>query len=97
LRGLPGSVVLAIQLDDGPATAEDDLIEATLHRRLLPGAGDFDLTGYLGALADTGSRAPLGVEVFSDELHILGAQAAARLAAEATRGLLAQVDGAVAS
>jgi sugar phosphate isomerase/epimerase len=97
LRGVPGPLVLAVQLDDGPATAEDDLIEATLHRRLLPGEGEFDLTGYLRVLADTGSVAPLGVEVFSDELHSLGAQAAARLASEATRRLLEKVDGGVAS
>jgi sugar phosphate isomerase/epimerase len=86
-------LVLAVQLDDGPVTAEDDLIEATLHRRLLPGEGEFDLTGYLRALAVAGSGAPLGVEVFSDELHTLGAQAAARLASEATRRLLEKVDG----
>jgi sugar phosphate isomerase/epimerase len=97
LRRLPGPVVLAIQLDDGPATAEGDLIDATLHHRRLPGEGDFDLSGYLGALAATGSRAPLGVEVFSDELHSLGAQAAAGLAAEATRRLLEKTEGGTAS
>ncbi len=39
LRAVPGERVLAVQLDDGPAEAEDDLVEATLHRRLLPGDG----------------------------------------------------------
>jgi len=93
LRGLPGHLVLAIQIDDGPAAAEDDLVDATLHHRRLPGEGDFDLLGYLRALKDAGSCAPVGVEVFSDDLHALGSGAAARLAADATRQLLGMVDG----
>jgi len=92
LLAVPAEKVLAIQIDDGPGVPEDDLVEATLHRRLLPGAGEFDLVGYLGALRTTGVRAPVGVEVFSDELHALGALEAARLAAEATRGVLDRLD-----
>ena len=88
LRAVPGERVLAVQLDDGPIEAEDDLVEATLHRRLLPGAGDFDLTGYLRALREVGAVAPVGVEVFSDDLHTLGPRQAARRAAEATRTVL---------
>ncbi len=88
LRSVPGERVLAIQLDDGPAEAEVDLVEATLHRRRLPGAGDFDLAGYLGALGDVGAVAPIGVEVFSDELHALGPTEAAQRAAVATRTVL---------
>jgi len=91
LRALPGDRVLAIQIDDGPAAAEDDLVDATLHHRRLPGEGEFDLTGYLGALVDTGTRAPMGVEIFSDELHARGPETAARLAADATRTLLDRV------
>ncbi len=97
LRALPGDRVLAVQLDDGPAAAEDDLVDATLHHRRLPGEGDFDLVGYLRALNDGGSRAPIGVEVFSDEIHALGPAAAARLAADATRHLLDAVDRGVVS
>jgi len=88
LRAVPGERVLAIQLDDGPAEEEADLVEATLHRRLLPGAGDFDLAGYLVALRDAGAVAPVGVEVFSDDLHALGPTEAAQRAATATRSVL---------
>ncbi len=35
---VPGERVLAVQIDDGPAEAEENLVEATLHQRLLPGA-----------------------------------------------------------
>ena len=89
LRALPGDGVLAIQLSDAPQRAEANLIDATLHNRALPGDGELDLAGYLGALGDIGVFAPMGVEVFSDALHALGARAAARAAADATRQVLA--------
>src|SRR6516164_11427022 len=81
LLEVPGDRVLAVQVDDGPAEPEEHLIEATLHERLLPGDGSFDLVGYLGALRAIGASAPVGVEVFSDDLHALGpAEAAGRAA-----------------
>ncbi len=92
LGSVPAGRVLAIQVDDGPAEPEEDLVEATLHRRLLPGAGSFDLHGYLGALRASAVRAPVGVEVFSDDLHALGAAEAAGRAARATRALLSDVE-----
>ena len=93
LLAVPGGRVLAIQVNDGPAQAEENLIEATLHSRLVPGEGAFDLRGYLGALRSIGAAAPIGVEVFSDDLHALGPTEAARRAADATRALLAEVMG----
>ena len=92
LLAIPGERVLAVQLDDGPADPERNLVEATLHQRLLPGDGAFDLYGYLNALRQIGADAPIGVEVFSDELHALGAREAAVRAAEATRRLLGSVE-----
>ncbi len=89
LRALPGDRVLAIQLDDAPAAPEADLLEATLHERLLPGEGDLEVVGYLEAMRDMGVRAPVGVEVFSDSLHDRGATTAAAESARATRMVLA--------
>ena len=91
LHAVPGDRVLSIQLDDGPLAPEDDLIHATLHDRLLPGEGAFDIAGYLQALMDIGAQAPVGVEVFSDTLHEAGPAEAARRAAVATRAALASV------
>ncbi len=85
LRNVPGDLIRAIQLGDGPLQPEDDLMEAALHNRRLPGEGEFDLAGIVGALRETGTSAPLGVEVFSDSLHALGPHEAARRAASATR------------
>ncbi len=87
LAAVPGELILAVQLDDGPIPPEADLVSATLHERRLPGQGDFDLTGIVRALAATGTSAPTGVEVFSDELHLLGPSEAARRAADATRAV----------
>jgi sugar phosphate isomerase/epimerase len=91
LLALPGDRVLAVQVDDGPASPEEDLVDATLHQRMVPGEGSFDLVGYLRALRTIGSKAPIGVEVFSDDLHALGPMESAGRAAEATRRVLRQV------
>ncbi len=91
LGAVPGSLVVGVQLDDGPLQPEPDLVDATLHRRSLPGQGEFDLVGIAAALLDNGTAAPIGVEVFSDDLHRLPAVEAARSAAQATRSILRAV------
>jgi sugar phosphate isomerase/epimerase len=91
LLTIPGAKVLGIQLDDAPAEAESNLMSATLHERLLPGEGAIDLVALLGALRDIGAVAPIGVEVFSDDLHALGPIEAAKRAADTTRAVLEQV------
>jgi sugar phosphate isomerase/epimerase len=91
LRAIPGEKVLGVQLDDAPVETEANLMAATLHQRLLPGEGAIDLAALLGALRDIGAAAPIGVEVFSDELHELGPMEAAKRAADATRAVLAQM------
>jgi sugar phosphate isomerase/epimerase len=88
LRTIPGSKVLGVQLDDAAAEPEANLMSATLHHRLLPGEGAVDLAALIGALRDIGSVAPIGVEVFSDSLHALGAIEGAQRAADATRAVL---------
>ena len=89
VRSVPGDRIIALQLADAPASAEEDLASATLHTRLLPGGGELPLVGLLHVLRELGAPAPIGVEVFSDDLHRLGAREAARRAAAATRALLA--------
>ena len=88
LRTVPGDRVLGIQLDDGPLAPEADLPTAALHERLLPGHGDFDLRGLVRCLREIGAVAPVGVEVFSDELQALEPAEISRRAGAATRALL---------
>jgi sugar phosphate isomerase/epimerase len=74
------SIVLGVQLDDAPETPAEDLVEETLNARLLPGDGDADAAGVVRALLAGGCTAPLGVEVFSDELNRLAVDEVARRA-----------------
>ncbi|TFG96713.1 MAG: sugar phosphate isomerase/epimerase [Myxococcales bacterium] len=89
LARIPGESVLGVQLNDAPERAEADLSDETQHRRLLPGQGSFDLVGLLRTLDRIGSRAPLGVEIFSDALAAQPIEAIARSSADATRRIVA--------
>jgi sugar phosphate isomerase/epimerase len=89
LGAVPGDRVLGIQLDDGPAQPERDLPTASLHDRQLPGDGALDLAGLVQGLREIRAVAPIGVEVFSDELHALDPLEAARRAGAALRRVLA--------
>jgi sugar phosphate isomerase/epimerase len=86
---LPAARILGIQLDDAPARPEPDLVDETLHRRLVPGEGAIDLVALLRELAAGGCHAPIGVEVFSDALAALPVRDSVRLVGEASRRVLA--------
>jgi sugar phosphate isomerase/epimerase len=88
LGGIPGNRIIGVQIDDGPAVAEGDLVHATLHERRLPGDGEFDLAGLVHILRHIGAVAPIGVEVLSDILHALPPPEAARRAGAAARRVL---------
>ena len=65
LAAIPGERIFTVQINDAPARPGADLFEETMTGRLLPGEGDFDLTGFIRTLDRIGSNAPIGVEVFS--------------------------------
>jgi sugar phosphate isomerase/epimerase len=85
LSGVSSQFIGYVQVDDGPKQAEDDLRDETMHRRLVPGDGEFDLVGFLRTLGIIGYHAPLGIEVFSDELLSLPIADIALRCAEQTR------------
>jgi sugar phosphate isomerase/epimerase len=75
IRAIPSEHVVMIQLDDGPAKPVDpNFLNETLHYRQIPGDGEFDLDGFLGALYQNGTSAPVSLEVISDALAQLDAQ-----------------------
>jgi sugar phosphate isomerase/epimerase len=86
---IPCDRIVAIQLADAPEEASEDILDETLHHRLLPGTGDGALTDLLQILDARGCRAPIGVEVFSDALRALPPNEAARRAGDAARAVLA--------
>ena len=69
---------------------EENIVEETLHRRLLPGDGDADVAELIRVLDAGGCTAPLGVEVFSDDLGAQPPEDIAKRSAEATRQVLAR-------
>jgi sugar phosphate isomerase/epimerase len=88
LPTVPGERIIGVQLCDAPAVAESDPVHATLHERLLPGHGEFDLAGLITDLRATGTAAPIGVEVFSDTLASLAPEEVGRQAGTALRSIL---------
>lgn len=90
LLALPGDSIVATQFNDAAPVAADDLRWESRHGRLLPGQGAINLVKIVRALDTIGCQAPIGVEVFSDELNRLAPIEAARKAADAMRSVLAR-------
>jgi len=88
LRQLSGRAIAAIQFNDAAREPNADLLTETVTARLLPGEGAIDLVGNIQALDTIGNTAPIGVEIFSDQLATLSPTEAARRAADATRRVL---------
>jgi sugar phosphate isomerase/epimerase len=90
LARVPGSSVLALQISDSPAVCapEDDYMQATLTRRLVPGEGALDLAGLLRRLRDAGCTAPVSAEVWSEALAARPPVDVAREVGDAMRALL---------
>jgi sugar phosphate isomerase/epimerase len=94
LRAIPADRIVAVQLNDAPATAEDDPVDECLHRRLVPGDGDIDLVRLVQLLDDTGADPPIGIEVMSDEVFAMPTADAAKRVGDATRAVLDKARGA---
>jgi sugar phosphate isomerase/epimerase len=93
LRALPGRAIGSVQINDAPARASDDLPGESMQARLLPGEGDIPLVELIRALDAIGSRAPIGVEVFSTQLDALPPVEVGRRAGESARRILTQARG----
>lgn len=90
LRRIPPERIFAVQVDDGPRRRVDpDYYTDCTRYREVPGAGDFDVAGFLRLLTGMGVRVPLSVEVISTTLLERPADELARTLYEATRGVMA--------
>jgi sugar phosphate isomerase/epimerase len=88
LAAVPGPLVTAVQMNDGPAERPADFAHATRYARLAPGDGEFDLAAFVRTLDAIGAPAPLGIEVFNAPLLAeLGPGALARRLARSVRAL----------
>lgn len=95
-RELPGEYVFSVELNDAAPAVVGDLFADTVHRRLLPGAGSFDVPAFIRAIRATGFDGPWGVEILSDHHRTLPLERALRETREATLAAFAATDAAPA-
>ncbi len=93
LRQLAGERIGSVQINDAPKDAPNDLLRETMEARRLPGDGDIDVPSVIRILDGIGSRAPIGVEVFSHSLSALPPVEVGRRCGEAARAVLANARG----
>ncbi len=91
VRAVPAELIFALQLADAPLVPSADLAHESLHARLLPGEGELDLEGFVGAACAGALPALIGPEVFSDRSHLVPPAWLGRLLGERTRELLLAV------
>jgi sugar phosphate isomerase/epimerase len=66
IAALPGELVKAIQMNDGPLVPDDpDYYTDCLANRVATGDGEFDVAGFVDAVRATGTTAPWSLEVCS--------------------------------
>ena len=86
---MPREYLKHVELDDaGPL--EGSIMEATLNRRRLPGEGDFDIAGFLRAVAASGYEGVYGVEILSETQRQLFPAEAAQRSFDATMAQFAK-------
>jgi 4-hydroxyphenylpyruvate dioxygenase len=84
IKDIPGQRIFYVQLADAPWVNTDPLTHSR-HYRCFPGQGDMDVTGFVGAVLDSGYNGPLSLEIFSDECRAAPARSTA---ADAMRSML---------
>jgi 4-hydroxyphenylpyruvate dioxygenase len=68
IRSIPGDRIFIVQLADAPMMSMD-LLYLSRHFRCMPGEGDLDVVGFMGAVAATGYGGPLSLEIFNDQFR----------------------------
>jgi len=92
LAATAGELIKGVQLNNAPATPNGNPMVESMHERLLPNQGALDVAELVAILDRIGSQAPIGIEVFSDELNALAPNEAAQRCVEATREVLKPPD-----
>jgi sugar phosphate isomerase/epimerase len=69
VRKIGPDIPLGVELNDGPLAMPVDLRDAVVHRRLLPGDGEFDLAAFLHAVWAIRFDGPIGVEVLNEYIR----------------------------
>lgn len=89
---LPGEYVFSVELNDAAPELVGSLFEDTIHRRLLPGTGSFDIPAFINAVRATGFDCSWGVEILSDHHRTLPPEEGLARAKKATLACFAEAD-----
>ena len=81
LATLPPEIIVHVELSDGPLAPVGDYWQDTISHRVACGEGEFDVAGFLAAIAAIGYDGPYGVELLSDAFRAMDTDEMARLAA----------------
>ena len=87
-----GITNLSVEISDGFATRPSNYLDWIINKRLMPGDGEFDLTGFLTTVRDLGYRGPIAVEVLNAYVRLLPLEVAADLAYRKARAVVDAVD-----
>jgi sugar phosphate isomerase/epimerase len=84
LEAVPLDAIAYVQFSDALPIESDDLVSETLHRRVFPGDGEFDLDRYCSQLRAKGFDGVVSVEVLSRALRDIDRAEFARRAFESS-------------
>ncbi|MCP4306806.1 MAG: sugar phosphate isomerase/epimerase [bacterium] len=85
---MPKGTISWVELNDALAEPQGSLYNDTIHNRVLPGEGSFDIQSFLQALSDAGYDGPYGVEILSEYHRTLPLEEQAVRGFEATMNQL---------
>lgn len=81
---IPARFIKSIELNDAHKYAIEPLWMDTIHKRVLPGDGTFDIPAFIKAVQAAGYEGPWGLEVLSDTHRKLPLELMAKRAYETT-------------
>ncbi|XVQ14139.1 sugar phosphate isomerase/epimerase family protein [Spirillospora sp. CA-255316] len=84
LERVPLDRIAYVQFDDAPPPESDDAMNETMHRRVMPGDGTFELDRFASTLLDRGWSGLVSVEVLNARLRGLPVGEFTRLAFQST-------------
>ncbi|MFC5744321.1 sugar phosphate isomerase/epimerase family protein [Actinomadura rugatobispora] len=84
LERVPLDRIAYVQFDDAPPAVSDGAMKETMHRRVMPGDGTFELDRFASTLLERGWSGLVSVEVLNARLRELPVPEFSRLAFETT-------------
>ena len=87
-RKLRAGDLIGVEINDGYLAVASKFEDSVINKRLLPGDGEFDIAGFLGAVWSFGYDGPVGVEVLNEYIRKWDLRTAATEAMAKTRAVI---------